>query len=207
MKRPLLRTAALISAVTLLNACVMLEPMPAEPEGLSSADAHHAFGILGPPLDTFFVSGRLSLRQGDRRDFLKFDWQHAPARDTVLLLSPLGQGVAELVRDGSGAKLLRPGETPVNAPDIDTLIFQILGTAVPLDELGIWLSGRRGVSGQVGGWRISVVQTSPHPVSANGRLPRRLEAVRDDVALTLIVDQWAAGDSLSADKNKQGVQP
>lgn len=206
MNRFLLLSTALLSAVALLSACVTLEPMETGSEPIS-ADAMNAMGAVGPPLDVFFASGRLSLRQGDRRDFLKFDWHHAPGRDSLLLLSPLGQGVAELVRDSSGARLMRAGEIPVVAPDIDTLILQILGTAVPLDELGHWLSGRRGISGNAAGWRISVVQTTSHPVVAQGRLPRRLEAIRDDVALTLIVDEWAAGENLTIDKKNQGIQP
>ena len=196
MIRRLLLIAALMSAVTLLSACVVLEPRGGS-AGIS--DAGTAI-VLGPALDDFFVSGRLSLRQGDRRDFLKFDWQHGPAHDTVLLLTPLGQGVAELIRDDSGARLLRPGELPVVASDIAMLMSQLLGTAMPLDELGHWLSGRRGVSGSVAGWHVAVTQTMAHPSSPQGSLPRRLEATRDDVSLTLIVDEWAEGDRPVDDK-------
>ena len=147
---------------------------------------------IGPPLASFFVSGRLALRQGERRDFLKFDWQHDSVRDTVLLLSPLGQGIAEIVRADDGARLLRPGEVPVEAADIATLTQQLLGTAVPLQELANWLRGAHGAAGEIDGWRIVVTQSVAHPSSATGRLPRRLEAHRGEVALTLIVDDWAA---------------
>ena len=52
--------------------------------------------VLGPPLPRFTAEGRISLRQGDRRDHLRFSWEHAPGRDAVLLMSPLGQGLAAL---------------------------------------------------------------------------------------------------------------
>lgn len=177
------------AVAVLLSGCVVLEPLTSDDAPTSSMTT------IGPPIAHFFVSGRLALQQGERRDFLKFDWQHDSVRDIVLLLSPLGQGIAEIVRDESGARLLRPGEAPIEAADIASLTQQVLGTAVPLQELGNWLRGARGASGEIDGWRIVVTQTVVHPASVTGRLPRRLEARRGDVVLTLIVDDWAAGES------------
>jgi outer membrane lipoprotein LolB len=150
-----------------------------------------AVGEIGPAVENFSVSGRLALRQGERRDHLQFDWQHSPQGDTVLLLSPLGQGLAEIVRDVRGARMNQPNQAPIEAPDIESLAQQIFGTALPLQELGDWLRGARGVAGEVAGWRIAISQTVPYRQS---RLPRRLDASRDEVALTLIVDEWGAGE-------------
>ncbi len=146
---------------------------------------------LGPAVDSFSVSGRLALRQGERRDHLQFDWQHSPQSDAVLLLSPLGQGLAEIVRDAGGARMTQPNQPPIEAADVETLARQIFGTALPLQELGDWLRGARGSAGDVAGWRIVITETALYH---QRRLPRRLEASRDDVALTLIVDDWGSGE-------------
>lgn len=169
----------------LLGGCVVLGTIPVTE--------------LGPAVDSFSVSGRLALRQGERRDHLQFDWQHSPQSDAVLLLSPLGQGLAEIVRNAGGARMTQPNQPPIEAADVETLARQIFGTALPLQELGDWLRGARGSAGDVAGWHIVITETVLYQ-SREGdslrsrRLPRRLEASRDDVVLTLIVDDWGNGE-------------
>ncbi len=141
--------------------------------------------------ERFFAHGRLTLRQPERRDHLGFDWQHAPERDAVLLLSPLGQGLAEIGRDAGGAWLARPGQADLRATDLDELAAQVFGIALPLAALPAWLRGVRGNAGTLDGWHIAVTETAPH----GGRvLPRRIEAHRDDIELLILIDGWGDGD-------------
>jgi outer membrane lipoprotein LolB len=147
---------------------------------------------LGPPLAGFAANGRISLRQGERSDHLKFDWQHAPGRDVVLFSSPIGQGLAELGRDASGAWLIVPGEPARRAPDLATLTQRLFGTPLPLDVVADWLRGARAeLSGEVDGWRVLVSETAPY---RERRLPRRLEAHRDDIGLKIVIDDWGDND-------------
>jgi outer membrane lipoprotein LolB len=122
---------------------------------------------------TFAAHGRLSLRQGERRDHLGFDWTHSPERDVVLFLSPLGQGLAEIGRDGAGAWLTRPGEPELRASDLRSLAQQAFGAPLPLDALPDWLRGAHGGSGTADGWRI---------------------AITDDIELLILIDGWGEGD-------------
>ncbi|MDP2822397.1 MAG: outer membrane lipoprotein LolB [Sulfuritalea sp.] len=146
---------------------------------------------LGPPLQSFAGNGRISLRQGERSDHLQFDWQHAPERDVVLFSSPLGQGLAELGRNASGAWLLVPGEPERRAPDLGALTQRLFGAPLPLDVLAEWLRGARpALSGEVDGWRIVVTETAPF---GQRRLPRRLEVRRDDIELRIVIDGWSDG--------------
>ncbi len=148
--------------------------------------------VVGPPLQQFSITGRLSLRQGERRDHLGFDWQHSPQSDSVLLLSPLGQGLAEIIRGPDGAQLKRPNAEPVSAPNLAVLAQQVFGVSLPLQELGEWVRGARGRAGTDNSWAIRVLQTVAVPDAASARrLPRRLEALRADIELSLIVDDWA----------------
>lgn len=146
---------------------------------------------LGPPLAAFSAAGRLALRQGARSDHLGFDWTHSDAHDRVLFLSPLGQGVAEIVRDGSGVRLIRPDAATIAEPDLAALALRLFGTPLPLGELADWLRGARGSGGDVDGWRIDITSAMP---SGQRRLPRRIEVRRDDVLLTLIVTEWGEPD-------------
>lgn len=141
--------------------------------------------------ERFFAHGRLTLRQPERRDHLGFDWQHAPGRDVVLLLSPLGHGLAEIGRDAGGAWLVRPGQADLRAADLGELAAQVFGVALPLGALPGWLRGVRGSAGTLDDWQIVVTETAPH---AGRELPRRIEARRDGTELLIIIDGWGDDD-------------
>ena len=146
---------------------------------------------LGPPLQSFSAAGRISLRQGDRSDHLQFDWQHSPQRDLMLFSTPLGQGLAELGRDASGAWLAMPGAQERRAADLAELAQRVFGAPLPLDVLADWLRGAQpGLEGLADGWRIVITETMPYD---QRRLPRRLEVRRGDVELRIVIDTWGQG--------------
>ena len=146
--------------------------------------------VLGPPLLRFTADGRISLRQGDRSDHLRFSWEHAPGSDIVLLMSPLGQGLAELTRDVSGVRLVQPNQAAISADTLPQLAQRVFGTPVPLDAVADWLRGAQpALIGEVDGWRVVVSDTSAF---RQRRLLRVMEARRDDVEFKLIVDEWDA---------------
>jgi outer membrane lipoprotein LolB len=143
---------------------------------------------LGPPLQRFAAEGRISLRQGDQRDHLRFHWEHAPESDVVLLMSPLGQGMAELTRDASGVRLVQPNQVTIAADTLPQLAQRVFGTPLPLEVVADWLRGARpALSGEVDGWRVVVSDTSAF---RQRRLLRVIEVRREDVDFKLIVDDW-----------------
>ncbi len=166
----------LVCLVALLLGCAEVAPQPA------------VSLTLGPSLERITVEGRISLRQADRRDHLRFRWEHTPGSDVVLLMSPLGQGVAELARDAAGARLMQPNQAPIVADSLAQLAQRIFGAPLPLEAMADWLRGARpALSGEVDGWRVMISETSPFH---QRRLLRVLEASRGDVELKLIVDDW-----------------
>ncbi len=172
----LLRTWLACLAVLLTAACADLPRQPA------------AEPVLGPPLQRFTAEGRIALRQGDRRDHLRFSWEHAPGSDVVLLMSPLGQGLAELTRDATGARLVQPNQATISADTLPQLALRVFGTPLPLDALAEWLRGAKpALSGEIDGWRVVITDTSPF---RQHRLLRIMEARRDDVEFKLLVDEW-----------------
>ena len=165
-------------AVLLLAACAELPQQSGAPL------------VLGPPLPHFTADGRISLRQGERSDHLRFSWEHAPGSDVVLLMSPLGQGLAELTRDASGVRLVQPNKEAVSADTLPQLAQRAFGVPVPLDAVADWLRGARpALSGEVDGWQVVISDTSAF---RQRRLLRIMEARRDHVEFKLIVDEWDA---------------
>lgn len=145
---------------------------------------------LGPPLQRFAADGRISVRQGERSDHLRFRWEHAPDSDVVLLMSPLGQGLAELKRDAAGARLTRPNQPPVAADTLPQLAQSVFGVPLPLEAMADWLRGARpALSGEIEGWRVVISDSSAF---RQHRLLRVMEARRDDVEFKLLVDEWDA---------------
>jgi outer membrane lipoprotein LolB len=155
----------------------------AEMPGVSDATR-----TLGPPLQRFAAEGRISLRQGERRDHLRFRWEHAPGRDVVLLMSPLGQGMAELTRDAAGARLSQPNRATIAEDTLPQLAQRVFGSPLPLEAVADWLRGARpALSGEVDGWQVVISDTSAF---RQRRLLRVMDARRGDVELNLIVDDW-----------------
>lgn len=147
-----------------------------------------ALQALGPPLQSYIAEGRISLRQGERSDHMKFRWEHTRDRDIVLLMSPLGQGLAELARDTAGVRLRQPNQALIEAGNLPQLAQRILGSPIPLDAMAEWMRGARSeLSGKIDGWEVLISDTLPY---RQRRLLRVLEAVRGDVELKLIVDDW-----------------
>lgn len=165
-------------AAALLSACA---------EFPSPSDAQLA---LGPPLPSFTAEGRISLRRDEQRDHVRFRWEHAPQRDVVLLMSPLGQGLAELTRDAAGARLVRPDQPVVAAENLAQLAQRVVGAPPPLEALADWLRGSRpALSGTADGWQVAVLDTT---MFRQSRLVRVLQVRRESAELKLIVDSWDA---------------
>ena len=149
---------------------------------------------LGPAVQRFVAEGRIALRQGERRDHLRFRWEHAPGSDVLLLMSPLGQGVAELTRDISGARLVQPQQPVIAADSLRQLSQQVFSLPLPLETVADWLRGARPeLAGEVDGWRVEITESSA-PLAGKSRLIRVMEAARGDVDFKLIVDDWELPD-------------
>lgn len=162
---------ALIGLLALgLAGCASVIPLPDRPPAAA--------------IEQFAFSGRLTLRQGDIRHHAQIDWHHEAARDEILLTTPLGQGVAEIVRDATGAHLLLADRRRFTAADWSELSAEVFGFRLPLQNSARWLLGD---STATAGWHITVIEresAAPHA------LPIRIELERDDIAVHLRIDEW-----------------
>lgn len=177
------RTALDVAALCLLAACGSLRIDGAVREGA---------------LQRYDVDGRFMARQDGRSLTGRLSWQHRDAEDVVLLQDPLGRGLAELSRGPWGAELrLASGEVR-RAADGDALVAELSGVAVPVAEIGAWLSGRveaagvveRDAAGRVvrlerNGWQVDYRYGDGDP------LPERITAARPGgPEVRLSVDRW-----------------
>lgn len=160
-----MRALALVLAA-LVAACAPLEIKP--PAG---------------PLE-FSLAGRIAARYGKEAFTGNLRWRHALEGDELLLTTPTGQGVAEIVRQGN-AVLLRTAEPrEFRANDAESLTERVLGFPVPIDGLADWVQGKPAPDLERRGWRVEYQERD-----AQGR-PVRLRLTYQGIELRLAISQW-----------------
>jgi len=165
---------AAIAFALLLGACAIApQPRPL-PE------------LAGVP-DAFEVSGRLALRMGDRSEIAKLRWTHRPGADLWVISSPLGNEVARIESDPSGATLTQAGGGGAQADSFAELTERALGVALDPAALARWLHG--GEASLSSGWTVKVEETQK---AGAIEVARRISAQRGDVVVRLVVDEYRA---------------
>ena len=147
----------------------------------------------------FQLSGRIAVRYDDQGSSGNIAWRHRAVGDEMLITSPLGQGVARIVRQGGLVTVTGSDGRVYRAHDAESLTEQVLGFRVPLAGLSDWVRGKpapgpahetRDAHGRLSeleqdGWRIYYLA-----YAADGGLPARLRLVYPGLELRLAVDKW-----------------
>ncbi|TRZ65311.1 MAG: outer membrane lipoprotein LolB [Rhodocyclaceae bacterium] len=177
----------------LLAACAQLPGTISE----KAAMPRPARAVIGG----YILTGRIAVSQGQQRHAINITWQHSAARDEILLATPLGQGIAELVRDAAGARLTTAERREFNAPDWQSLSVQVFGFPLPLSALPRWLlaevpaqalgvkydSAGRPQRMVADGWQVAYLDYAGSAVDA---LPVLIEMKREDIEVRWKVDDW-----------------
>ena len=129
--RETLRRLALLSILLGLNACAGLAPSP-EVKRTPQRDT----------LSDFTLEARFALHHADKPYFGRLSWHHSDDGEQVLLASPLGQGMAEMVSNARGARLTASDGQSYSAENIEILTQQVLGYPLPINKLADWVRGR-----------------------------------------------------------------
>jgi outer membrane lipoprotein LolB len=105
---------------------VLIEPVPGS-AGTRSAD--------------FLLTGRVAVKGGRESFSSGVQWRHAERGDEILLLSPLGQTLAQIQLNPDGASLTTSEHHSYYAADVESLTEQVLGWHLPLAGLQYWVQG------------------------------------------------------------------
>lgn len=170
--------------------------------GCAGVSRHAEEAVLERPdvgqVVEFEFTGRISVRQGDTHHAANLSWQHGLAYDEILLSSPLGQGLAQLSRDASGARLITADQQRLEAADWESLATQALGAELPVAQLPRWLvadappGARRDAAGRPASFRQDgwSVQYQSYQSESALALPRLIVVGRDDIEVRLKIDAW-----------------
>jgi outer membrane lipoprotein LolB len=180
-------TAAALLAL-ILGGCASVPSVPRiEPES--------------PLSPSWTLQGRIGVQNGEQSMSGQIHWQHRTETDEILMTSPLGQGVARIVRDAEGVALEVPNHPTRRAPDADTLTREALGYVLPVAGLTWWVQARpdpghafeaaRDTVGRLtqlrqSGWVIDYLQYAPDMPAR----PRKLVVTREGLQIRLVADSW-----------------
>jgi outer membrane lipoprotein LolB len=180
------RAIALVLAAVLLVGCAAVAP-----------------GKHWPPAASFDMLGRV-LVSGDGRAFSSgLRWRHDAAGDELWLMSPVGQTLAHIAADDTGAVLTTPDQQEYRAFSAESLTRRALGWPLPLTELRFWIvatpaGGDKGaVATRDAAGRLSLLEqngwtvryTYPEPPDSSV-LPKRLDMTRGEQRIRLVIDGW-----------------
>ena len=147
------------------------------------------------------LEGRIGVKSADQSLSGNVRWQHRNGADDVLLTSPLGQGVARIVRHSSGVILEIPNQPARRAADAESLTRAVLGYGLPVSGLSWWVQARpapgstfevtrdtwnRFAQIKQDGWTISYLRYAD---DAPAR-PQKLALTREGLEIRLVVDSW-----------------
>jgi outer membrane lipoprotein LolB len=155
--------------------------------------------------DTFTLTGRASIKYQGGGDYIRFTWQVNKAQTTISLNSPIGTRVAEIVMTPDQA-MLRKGQDVWQAADAETLMdtllkwhfpvkglhYWILGLAAP-DSSAHWQSKAHGWHLTQAGWQLYFSQYVQIEEHALARVPKRIEATGQELAIKIMIDTWDMG--------------
>jgi outer membrane lipoprotein LolB len=161
-----------------------------------------AAGPARQAAEDFLLAGRFSLRQGEQNHAGRLSWRHTATGDELLLASPFGQGIAEIVAAPGQATLRLSDGRVFAAPDVPSLTESVLGYRLPLALLIDWIRGRdagarlverdargRPLRLRFENWNVEYGYGDDDPTA----LPVRVFAERAGAfELRLRVDEWSA---------------
>jgi outer membrane lipoprotein LolB len=145
----------------------------------------------------FELAGRIAMKYRDEAASGNVAWRHGLKDDELLLTSPLGQGLARLVRSGEEVTLTTQDGREYKAADAESLTEQVLGFRLPLAGLADWVRARpapgpavtrkdaQGRFAQIeqSGWKVEYLEYA-------GKLPARLNLTYPGVQLRLAIAEW-----------------
>lgn len=150
-----------------------------------------------PEAPQFELHARLAARYRDESFTGALAWRHGQRSDEMLITSPLGAGVARIVREGDAVTLTTAEPREYRAADAEALTEQALGFRLPLAGLADWVRGQAAESPRAiqhfedgrlktleqGGWKIEYQ-------AYEGERPARMRLLYPGIELRLAITEW-----------------
>ena len=148
-----------------------------------AACAHVEIKPPSGPLE-FSLAGRIAARYGTESFSGNIAWRHARDGDELLISTPTGQGVAQIVRQGNAVLLKTAEPREYRDSDSEALTERVLGFRLPVEGLADWVQGRPAPQLESRGWKVEYQERD-----AQGR-PARMRLTYQGIELRFAISQW-----------------
>lgn len=92
--------------------------------------------------ESYNISGRFLIVTAESKDYYgNFNWQRESGNDALAFMSPLGNTVAQINIESGVATLINSNGTHYSGRNLDNLMQEQLGFALPLNYLHYWIQG------------------------------------------------------------------
>jgi outer membrane lipoprotein LolB len=141
---------------------------------------------LKPPAGAleFSLAGRIAARSGKDAFTGNIAWRHARDGDEMLITTPTGQGVAQIIRQGDAVVLKTSEPREYRAADSEELTERVLGFRLPIEGLAETVQGRASPSLEKRGWKVEYQEFDEQ------RRPTRLRLTNAGAEVRLAIHQW-----------------
>ena len=188
----------------LLVGCASVPPQPVTDE---SHDLWQQQQQLLRTLLDWHIRGRVALFVNNEVYNLGMSWLRSDQHHSIKLEAALGQGVFLLEKTPGHALMTTSEGESYSGNNAEQLLQQVTRLTLPVEGLQSWIKGlahqdsnylpdidANGLvrSLQQDGWRINYFDYQPTTI-AKGQydLPHKLYLKRDNIALKIVIDQWA----------------
>jgi outer membrane lipoprotein LolB len=153
-------------------------------------------------------NGKLGYISPEQRQSLNFQWQHAPKASHLRMTTFLGQTALNMKITPSGASVETYDGQKLFSPNADTLIYQLTGLTIPVEQLNDWLLGKptqadgyqlndtntlatlnKQMNGQL--WQLEYLNYKD--VQLDGvvlPLPQKMKLKQDKTSINIVISKW-----------------
>ena len=135
------------------------------------------------PLE-FSLAGRIAARSGKDAFTGNIAWRHARDGDEMLITTPTGQGVAQIIRQGDAVVLKTAEPREYRAADSEELTQRVLGFRLPIEGLAETVQGMPSPLLEGRGWKVEYQEFDAE------RRPTRLRLTNAGAEVRLAIHQW-----------------
>jgi outer membrane lipoprotein LolB len=190
------KTGLLLALALWLCGCTVL------PTTRVTGVADHQLQNRLQAIHSWRLEAKLALRSPQQSDSARIQWQQDGDSFDIRLAGPAGMKAAHIYGMPGGARFDQ-GDRHEQAGSAEMLSQKMIGWPLPVTEMTAWLRGLpskqlpvQAVSYTAEGWLADIQQDgwrilfSEHRAVDDVVLPGRIEAVRGDTRITLIIKQW-----------------
>ncbi len=159
-----------------------------------------AAGPAVAPVPAFDLAGRVAVRFQERGFTSAVRWKQQGGSDEIWLTAPLGQTIAYLQADATGAMLTAADQKQYRGSSIESLTRSALGWRFPVAGMRYWVLGQpapgmalaaveRNDAGRItrfkqDDWQVVI------KYAAASLAPSGLEIVGSDAEIRFVIDSW-----------------